>query len=203
MPQQLGSPQLQQSLPQQLAGMQLPGMQPPSMPPRGMQLSGTVAPPGMVPPGCQPTMALPSEMQSWGMLPPGLPPRPQLVGEHPGSAPAVSTNKIIELRQGTITHPADQEALANGFPFVAYFKDAALGEDPVWGALGSRLGVFAFRPEAEAALDRLALYSRQLDESVHGELKALVLGKLVEEHTRRRLQEVNCQLQQRARAQQS
>jgi len=84
---------------------------------------------------------------------------------HAPPAPAVLANTIMELRQGTATHPADQEALAHGFPFVAYYGDAALGEDPVWGALGNRLGVFAFRAEAEAALERLALYSLQLGES--------------------------------------
>ena len=52
--------------------------------------------------------------------------------------------------------PTRQEALAHGFPFVAYFGDAALGEDPVWGALGNRLGVFAYRSEAtERVLTRL------------------------------------------------
>lgn len=38
---------------------------------------------------------------------------------------------------------------------------------------------------------------------VHGELKAHVLGMIVQDHTRRRLQEVNSQLRQRARQQQS
>ena len=44
--------------------------------------------------------------------------------------------------------------------------------------------------QAEVALETLSRYSRQLDESVDTPLKALVLGKLVQEHAHRRIQQL-------------
>ena len=84
---------------------QHPGMQP-RMPPPGMH------PSGVLPPGMHPSVA--ASLHSRGMLPPGGPSqmRPHQPHHqrpmHAPPAPAVLANTIMELRQGTATHPADQ-----------------------------------------------------------------------------------------------